>query len=122
MGTGHYALHCIALHSPCLSALQASLSLTYSGIKDGQPHRELDLSQNALAEVGGLAALTSLRRLSLDRNQLTSLAGAAGGGLACARGLQSLSAANNTLASLSGALYYSACDKLPGNKHSCLEA
>ena len=77
-----------------------------SGLRNGRPHRDLDLSQNALAEVGGLAGLTALRRLSLDRNRLTALAGAGGGGLACARGLQALSAADNALASLAGAFCY----------------
>lgn len=70
--------------------------------------------------MGGLAGLTALRRLSLDRNRLTALAGAAGGGLACARGLQALSAADNALASLAGAFCLFAGSALNSclNKHS----
>ena len=74
------------------------------------------MCQNALTGVGGLAGLTSLRRLSLDRNRLTGLAGAAGGGLACARELQSLSAADNTIASLAGASTCFAGNELPRKK------
>ena len=85
----------------------------YSGINSGRQRRDLDLSQNALAEVGGLAGLTALRRLSLDRNRLNALAGAAGGGLACARGLQALSAADNALTSLAGAFCLLAGKELP---------
>ena len=95
-------MHRAALHCTGALARQLSRPPDMSELTSGQPHRDLDLSQNALAVVGGLAGLTSLRRLSLDRNRLTALAGAGGGGLACARGLQALSAADNALASLAG--------------------
>ncbi len=66
--------------------------------------RDLDLSQNALRALGGLAGLSTLRELALDRNALAGLTGGAGGGLGCARALQALSVAGNQLTSLAGVL------------------